>query len=80
MHTNFNCLLLLVCIYSQPQLTCPDVFCLSQPTTCTCRVNSNVLGWTVQYPNGSNVGSTSHVRLVMINFDLNTPYPLSLIK
>ena len=74
MHTNFNCLLLLVCVYSQPQLTCPDVFCLSQPTTCTCQVNSNVLGWNVR---DTNVGGVTHVRLVMANFDLNTPYPLS---
>ena len=70
-------ILLSVCVHSQPQLTCPDVFCLSQPTTCTCQVNAGTLGWTVRDTNGVVAGSTSHSRLSVIQFDLNTPYQLS---
>ena len=37
------------------QLTCPEVFCLSQPTISTCRVTGNTfitLTW-ISFPNGS---------------------------
>ena len=54
------------------------MFCLSQLTTCTCRVTGNTLTWIVRFPNGSNAGSTSHIRPPATNnFDLGTPYQLS---